>query len=81
MCIRYRVTSDAIKVAVYKALVQAGAKTSDVAEGLEKENEELRDKEKAKLLAKQSSAVAGKVGFNRNNLKDGTFIGLSLIHI
>ena len=70
------VTSDAIKVAVYKALVQAGAKTSDVAEGLEKENEELRDKEKAKLLAKQSSAVAGKVGFNRNNLKDGTFIGV-----
>lgn len=70
------VTSDAIKVAVYKALVQAGAKTSDVAESLEKENEELRDKEKAKLLAKQSSAVAGKVGFNRNNLKDGTFIGV-----
>ena len=70
------VTSDAIKVAVYKALVQAGAKTSDVAEYLEKENQELRDKEKAKLLAKQASAVAGKIGFNRNNLKDGTFIGV-----
>ena len=70
------VTSDAIKVAVYKALVQAGAKTSDVATNLEKENKELRDREKAKLFAKQTSAIAGKVGFNRNNLKDGTFIGV-----
>ena len=70
------VTSDAIKVAVYKALVQAGAKTSDVATNLEKENKELRDREKAKLFAKQTSAIAGKVGFTRNNLKDGTFIGV-----
>lgn len=70
------VTSDAIKIAVYKALLQAGAKSSDVAINLEKENKDLKEKAKSKVLAKKLSAVAGTVSLARDNLENGTFIGI-----
>lgn len=69
------VTADAIKIAVYKALLQAGAKSSDVAINLEKDNKELREKEKSKISEKLSNIVAGTVSLTNEKLKDGTFIG------
>ncbi|MDD7765507.1 MAG: FMN-binding protein [Peptoniphilaceae bacterium] len=69
------VTADAIKIAVYKALLQAGAKSSDVAINLEKGNKELREKEKSKISEKLSNIVAGTVSLTNEKLKDGTFIG------